>query len=135
MQSGRKTKSSGAGGVTPVVVADPVPTVAGVTFTAVEEVHVSASATEDDSSVAQTSEQHAVYGGDYGKVPETSSVSEGGTLSTKPRKHSALKIDMDSTPMEEIVVLEPLALSVPDVSLDSRPMAGNINWNLLEHKK
>ena len=37
---GRKTMSSGAGGVTPVVVADPpVPTTAGVTFSAVAEVH------------------------------------------------------------------------------------------------
>ena len=35
--------------------------------------------------------------------------------------------------MEEIVVLEPLALSVPDGSLDSRPMAGNMSWNPLEH--
>ena len=31
------------------------------------------------------------------------------------------------------MVLEPLALSVPDVSLDSRPMAGNVNRNPLEH--
>ena len=104
-----------------------------MTFTAVAEVHVSASATEDDSSFAQTSEQHVVCGGDSGKVPETSSVPEGDTLSTKPRKQSALKIDLDGTPMEEIVVLEPLALSVPDGSLDSRPMAGNMSWNPLEH--
>ena len=56
MKSGRKTKSSGVGGVAPAVVADPpVPTAVGVTFSAVAEVHVSASATEDDSSVAQTS--------------------------------------------------------------------------------
>ena len=31
------------------------------------------------------------------------------------------------------MVLEPLALLVPDVSLDSRPMAGNVDWNPLEH--
>ena len=31
--------------------------------------------------------------------------------------------------MEEVVVLEPLAFSVPDASLDSRPMAGIMNWN------
>ena len=48
-------------------------------------------------------------------------------------KHSAQKIDLDGIPMEEIVVLESLALSVPDVSLDSRPMAGNVDWNPLEH--
>ena len=110
-----------------------MPTAAGVTFTAVAKVHVSASATEDDSSVAQTSEQHVVCGGNSGKVPETSSVPEGNTLSTKPMKHSAQKIDLDGTPMEGIVVLEPLTLSVLDVSLDSRPMAGNMNWNPLEH--
>ena len=40
---------------------------------------------------------------------------------------------MDGTPMEGIVVLEPLTLSVLDVSLDSRPMAGNLDWNPLEH--
>ena len=57
VKSGRKTKSSGACGVAPVVVADPpVPTAAGVTFSVVAEVHVSASATKDDSCVAQTSE-------------------------------------------------------------------------------
>ena len=127
VESGRKTKSSGAGGVAPAVVADlPAPTAAVVTFSLVAEVQVSASVTEDDSSVAQTSEQHIVCGRDSGKVPETSSV-------TKPMKHSAQKIDLDGTPMEGIVVLEPLTLSVPDVSLDSRPMAGNMNWNPLEH--
>ena len=36
-------------------------------------------------------------------------------------------------PMQEVVVLEPLAFSVPDVSLDSRPMAGNTDWNPSEH--
>ena len=50
----------------------------------------------------------------------------GDTLVTKPMKHLAQKIDLDSIPLEEIVVLEPLALSVLDVSLDSRPMAGNV---------
>ena len=77
--SGRKTMSSGAGGVAPAVVADPpVPTVAGVTFSAVAEVHVSASASEDDSLVGQASEQHIVCNTDPGKVPETSSVPAGG---------------------------------------------------------
>ena len=31
------------------------------------------------------------------------------------------------------MVLEPLAFSVPDVSLDSRPMTGNMDWNPSEH--
>ena len=35
--------------------------------------------------------------------------------------------------MEEIVVLEPLAFSVPDVYLDSRPMAGKMDRKPLEH--
>ena len=71
--------------------------------------------------------------GDSGKVLEILSAPKGDTLSTKPRKQSALKINLDGTPMEEIVVLEPLVLSAPDGSLDSRPMAGNINWNPVEH--
>ena len=88
--------SSGAGGVAPAVVADPpVPTAAGVTFSAVAEVHVSASAREDDSLVAQASEQHIVCNTDPGKVPEISSVPTGDTLVTKPMKHSAQKIDLD----------------------------------------
>ena len=134
VMSGRKTMSSGAGGVAPVVVADPpVPTAAGVTFSAVAEVHVSASVIEDDGLVAQASEQRIVCSTDPGKVPETLNVPAGDTLVTKPMKHSAQKIDLDGIPMEEIVVLEPLALSVPDVSLDSRHMAGNEDWNPLEH--
>ena len=68
--SGRKTMSSGAGGVVPAVVADPpVPTAAGVTFSAVAEVHVSASANEEDRLVAQASGQHVVCNTDPGKVP------------------------------------------------------------------
>ena len=47
--------------------------------------------------------------------------------------YSAQKIDMDGIPMEEVVVLEPLAFSVPDVSLDNRPMAGNMDWNPSEY--
>ena len=35
--------------------------------------------------------------------------------------------------MEEVVVLEPLAFSVPEKSLDSRPMAGNMDWNPPEY--
>ena len=107
--------SSGAGGVVPAVVADPpVPTAAGVTFSAVVEVHVSASASEEDSLV--------VCNADPGKVPEISSVPMGDTL-----------VDLDGIPMEEVVVLELLAFSVPDVSLDSRPMEGNMERNPSEH--
>ena len=40
-----------------------------MTFSAVAEVHVSASANEDDSLVAQASEQHIVCNTDPGKVP------------------------------------------------------------------
>ena len=43
------------------------------------------------------------------------------------------KTDLDGIPMEEGVVLEPLAFSVLDVSLDSRPMAGNMDWNPSEY--
>ena len=94
---------------------------------------MSASVIEDDSLVAQASEQRIVCSTDPGKVPETSSVPAWDTLVTKPMTHSAQKIDLDGIPMEKIVVLEPLALSVPDVSLDSRPMEGNMNRKPLEH--
>ena len=92
---------------------------------------MSASASEDDSLVAQASEQHIVCNTDPGKVPEILSVPAGDTLVTKLMKHSAQKIDLDGIPMEED--LEPLAFSVLDVSLDSRPMAGNMDWNPSEH--
>ena len=132
--SGRKTMSSGASGVIPAVVANPpVPTAAGVTFSAVAEVHVSASASDEDSLVAQISEQHIVCNTDPGKIPTISSVPTGDTLVNKPMMHSAQKIYLDGIPMEEVVVLEPLAFSVPDLCLDSRPMAGNTDWNPSEH--
>ena len=80
----------------------------GVTFSAVAEVHVSASVIDDDILVVQASEQRTVCSTDPGKVPKTLSVPAGDTLVTEPVKHLAQKM----------VVLEPLALSVPDVSLD-----------------
>ena len=102
--SGWKTMSSGAGGVGPAVVADlPLPTAAGVTFSAVAEVHVSASVIDDDILVAQASEQRTVCSTDPGKVPKTLSVPAGHTLVTEPVKHSAQKIDLDVTTMEEKV--------------------------------
>ena len=134
VMSGQKTVSSGACGVAPAVVGDvPVPTEAGVTFSAVAEVHTSASVIEDDILVVQASEQHTVCNTDPGRVPKTLSVPAGDTLVAEPWKHSAQKIDLDGTPMEEIVVLEPLAFSVPDLSLDSRPMAGKMDRKPLEH--
>ena len=57
---------------------------------------MSASASDEDSFVAQASEQHIVCNTDHGKVPEISIV-------TKPMKHSAQKIDLDGIPMEEVV--------------------------------
>ena len=54
VMSGQKAMSSGASGVAPAIVADvPVPTEAGVTFSAVAEVHASASVIEDDILVVQ----------------------------------------------------------------------------------
>ena len=90
---------------------------------------MSASANEEDKLVAQASGQHIVCNTDPGKVPVISSVPTGDTLVNKPRMCSAQKIDLDGIPMEEVVVLEPLAFLVPDGSLDSRPMAGNMDWN------
>ena len=68
-----------------------------------------------DSLVAQASEQHIVCNTDPGKVPAISSVPPGDTLVNKPMMHSAQKIDLEGIPMEEVVVLEPLAFSVPDL--------------------
>ena len=82
---------------------------------------------EDDILVVQASEQRTVCNTDPGRVPTTLSVPAGDTLVAEQWKHSAQKIDLDGTPMEEIVVLEPLAFSVTDVSLDSRPMAGKMD--------
>ena len=98
-----------------------------MTFSAVAEVHASASVIEDDILVVQASEQRTVCNTAPGRVPKISSVP------AEPWKHSAHKMDLDGTPMEEIVVLEPLAFSVPDVSLDSRPMAGKMDRKPLEH--
>ena len=94
---------------------------------------MSASASDEDSLVAQISEQHIVCNTDPGKIPTISSVPTGDTLVNKPMMHSAQKIYLDGIPMEEVVVLEPLAFSVPDLCLDSRPMAGNTDWNPSEH--
>ena len=91
---------------------------------AVAEVHVSASANEDGSLVAQASEQHIVCNADPGKVSEILSVPAGDTLVTKPMQHAAQKIDLDGIPMEGIVVLEPLALAVFEEDQTSRPMEG-----------
>ena len=56
----------------------PVPTAAGVTFSAVAEVHASSSVIDDDILVVQASEQHTVCSTDPGKVPETLSIPAGG---------------------------------------------------------
>ena len=78
VMSGWKTMSSGADRVAPAVVADvPVLTAAGATFSAVAEVHASASVIDDDILVVQASEQRTVCSTDPGKVPETLSIPVG----------------------------------------------------------
>ena len=104
-----------------------------MTFTAVVEVHVSASVNEDDKFIAQASGQHVVCDTDLGEVPAILSAPPGDTLVNQPEMYSAQKIDQDGIPMEEVVVLEPLEFSAPDASLDSRPITGNINWNPSEY--
>ena len=123
--------SSGAGGVVPAVVADPpVPTAAGVRFSAVAEIHMSASANEEDKLVTQASGQHVVCNTDPGKVPAISSVPTG-------RMYSAQKIELDGIPIGYRGGGSPGAVSVffsvPDKSLDSRPVAGNMDWNPSEY--
>ena len=94
---------------------------------------MSASVNEEDKLIAQASGQHVVCNTDPEKVPTILSAPPGDTLVNKPKMYSAQKIDLDGIPMEEVVVLELLAFSVPDTSLDSRPMAGNMDWNPSEY--
>ena len=87
--AGRETVSSGAGGVAPAVVADsPVPLGAGVRFSAVVEVHASASEVEDDILVVQASEQHTIRSIDHGKAPRDGSVPTAGAFVSEPLEHS-----------------------------------------------
>ena len=104
-----------------------------MTFTAVAEVHVSASVNEEDKFIAQASGQHIVRDTDLGEVPAILSAPPGDTLVNQPIMYSAQKIDLDGIPMDEVVVLELLAFSAPDASLDSRPIAGNMDWNPSEY--
>ena len=85
---------------------------------------MSDSVNEEGKLIAQASGQHVVCNTDPGKVPAILSAPPD-TLVNKPKMYSAQKIDLDGIPMEEVVVLEPLAVS--DTSLDSRPMAGNMD--------
>ena len=96
-------------------------------FTAVAEVHMSAPVDEEEKLIAQASGQHVVCNTDPGKAPTVLSAPLGDTLVSKPKMHSANKIDLDVIPM--VVCPEPLTASVPDVPLDSGPMAGNTDWN------
>ena len=102
-------------------------------FTAVAEVHVLPAVDDYDKFIAQASGQHVVCDTDLGEVPAKLSTFPGDTLVNQPEMYSAQKIDLDGIPMEEVVVPEPLEFSAPDASLDSRPIAGNIDWNPSEH--
>ena len=132
--TGRETVSSGAGGVASVVVADvPVPTGAGVRFSAVAEVHASAIEVDDDILVVQASEQRTVCSTGPGRAPMVGSVPTAGTFVSEPLEHLIQRVDMDGRPTEGVVVLQPLEHSVIDVSVDCRPMAGKLDLEPLEH--
>ena len=66
-----------------------------MTFTAVAEVHVSASVNEEDKFIAQTSGQHVVCDTDPGEVPAILSAPPGDTFVNQPKMYSAQKIDLD----------------------------------------
>ena len=88
---------------------------------------MAASATDDDSSAAQTS---YLWWRFWESLRDIECPQEGHA------QHQAEEIvGPEDKPgrCTLIVVLEPLALSVPDRYLDSRPMAGNINSNPVEH--
>ena len=132
--AGRETVPSGASGVAPAVVADfPVPMGAGVRFSAVAEVHASASEVDDDILVVQASEQHTVLFIDPGRAPRVESVPTVGAFVSEPLEHSVQRVDLDGRPTEGVLVLEPLEHSVLDISLDSGPMEGNLDLEPLEH--
>ena len=105
--------------VAPAVVADfPVPTGAGVRFSAVAEVHASASEVDEDTLVVQASEQHNERDINPVKAPRVVSVPTAGAFVSEPLEHSVRKVDLDGRPMVGALVLEPLEHSVLDVSLD-----------------
>ena len=75
VRSGRKTMSSGTGGISTTVVVEPpppLPTAGGggrETLTVVAEVHMSAPVDEEEQLIAQASGQHVVCNTDPGKAP------------------------------------------------------------------
>ena len=66
-----------------------------MTFTAVAEVHISASVNEEDKLIAQASGQHVVCNTDPGKVSAILSAPPGDTLINKSKMYSSQKIDLD----------------------------------------
>ena len=116
-------------GIAPAV----IPTPAGVRFSAVAEVHASASDVDDDILVVKSSEQPIVCSTDSGRAPRVGSVPTTGTFVSESLEHSVERIDLDGRPTEGVVILEPLEHSVPDISLDGRPMAGRLDPEPLEH--
>ena len=128
IRSGRKTMSSGTGGISTTGVVEPPPphiNRGGGTFTAMAEVHRSPPMDDEEKLIAQASGQHVVDNTDPGEAFAILSAPRGDTLVHKPEMHSAQKKVLDVIPMEEVVCLEPLLTSVPDAPLDSKPMAGN----------
>ena len=125
--------SSRTGGIVPTVVAEPpLPTAVGGGG---GDVHGGSGGPhvgpvdEEDKLIAQASGQHVVCNTDPGKAPAILITPLGDTLVNKPKMYSTQKIDLDGIPMEEVVCLEPLTVSVADAPLDSRPMAGNTYRN------
>ena len=57
-------------------------------FTAVAEVHISASVNEEDKFIAQASGQHVVCDTDIGEVPAILSAPPGDTLVNQPEMYS-----------------------------------------------
>ena len=116
------------------MVADvPVPTGAGVRFSAVAEVHASAIEVDNDILVVQASEQHTVCSTDPGRAPRIGSVPTAGAFVSEPLEHLVQRVDLDGRHTEGVVVLESLEHSVLDVSLDGKPMAGKLDLEPLEH--
>ena len=99
--TGQETVSSGAGRVTPAVVADvPVMMGVGVRFSAVAEVHTSAVELDDDILVVQASEKRAVCSTDPGRAPRVGSVPTSGSFGSEPLEHLVQRVDLDGRPTE-----------------------------------
>ena len=81
-----------------------VTAVAGVRFSAVAEVHVSANEVDEDTSVVRASEQRSEGHTDPRKAPGMVDEPMAGVSVSEPLEHSVLRVDLDGGPMQGLSV-------------------------------